>query len=207
MWQGEEPLRPQAPVTDFIRTHPRELLPRHSGWQLDAHTFLQRFSVFHRDALGRVIAQVVALLEHRLMFAFNGWLGRQVVGHPGRERLVDCDRHVAGQPAWPLVVALGPLQVRVLAAHLGLLLGVGVDERQNQAHQQQNDPNPVACYHGVSSLGMCLLRPVGAYLPTALALGRPSAVAARSDTRRDPRLTNRRTIAVKNSYEFWKGEP
>jgi hypothetical protein len=40
-----------------------ELLPCHLGWQLDAHAFLQWFSVFHRDALGGVIAQVVALLE------------------------------------------------------------------------------------------------------------------------------------------------
>ena len=91
--------------------------------------------MFHRDALGGVIAQVVALLEQRLMFAFDARLGRHVVGHPGRERLVDGDRLIACQPAWPLVVALGPLQVRVLGAHLGLLLGVGVDERQNQAHQ------------------------------------------------------------------------
>ncbi len=37
-------------------------------------------------------------------------------------------------------------------------------------------------------------------------LRRSFAVATRSDTRRDPRLTNRQTIAVKNSYEFWKGE-
>jgi toxin-antitoxin system PIN domain toxin len=55
-----------------------ELLPRHARWQLDAHTFLQRFSVFHREALGGVIAQVVALLEQRLMFAFDGRLGRDI---------------------------------------------------------------------------------------------------------------------------------
>jgi hypothetical protein len=54
---------------------------------------------------------------------------------------------------------------------------------------------------------LALVSHVGAYLPTALGFGRPSALAARSDTRRDPRFTNRQTIAAKNSYEFWKGEP
>jgi hypothetical protein len=34
--------------------------------------------VFHREALGGVIAQVVALLEQRLMFAFDGRLGRDI---------------------------------------------------------------------------------------------------------------------------------
>src|SRR5580700_6896344 len=64
------------------------------------------------------------------------------MGHPGRERLVDGDRLIACQPAWPLVVALGPLQVRVRSTLLGSLLRVGPAE-QNQAHKQ-NNPNPVA---------------------------------------------------------------
>ena len=93
--------------------------------------------MFHRDTLGGVIAQVVALLEQRLMFAFDARLGCHIMGHPRRERLVDGDRLIACQPAWTLVVALGPLQVRVLAT--ALLLGIRVDERHSQARQQQSD--------------------------------------------------------------------
>src|SRR5438552_9232995 len=110
MRQREKPLRPLTPLTDGVRAHRRELFPRHSGWQLDAHTFLQWFSTFHCDTLGGVIAQVVTLLKQRLMCAFDGGLGCHIMGHPGRERLVDGDRLVAGQPAWPLVGASVPFR-------------------------------------------------------------------------------------------------
>jgi len=63
-----------APLTDLVWAHRPALFPRHPKWQLDAHTFLQGFSMLHRDALGRVIAQVVALLEQRLMCAFDARL-------------------------------------------------------------------------------------------------------------------------------------
>jgi hypothetical protein len=63
------------------------LLPCHPDGSLTCTPFLQWFSVFHRDALGGAIAQVVALLEECLTFAFDALLGRHLVGHCGRESM------------------------------------------------------------------------------------------------------------------------
>src|ERR1700704_5851140 len=95
------------------------------------------------------------------MFALDTWLGCHVVGHPGRERLVDGNRLVASQPAWPLLLALGPLQVRVRGTHLRLLLAVllriGVAKREHDAGQRQNDPNSVVRSAQGSNLRNCPL--------------------------------------------------
>ena len=134
--QGEEALRPQAALTDFVRAHSRKLLPRHTRRQLDAHAFLQRLAALHRDALGGAIAEVVALVEHRLMFAFDARLCRHVLGHPGREGLVDGDWLEACQPARSLAVALGSHQVGVLRCRW-FLLGLGMAEPENEARRRQ----------------------------------------------------------------------
>jgi hypothetical protein len=89
--------------------------------------------MFHRNALGGVIAHVVTLLEQRLMFALDSRLGCHILGHPGRERRVDSDRHVACEPAWSLVVALGSHEVGIRGTRSGLLLSVSPGEGQNQA--------------------------------------------------------------------------
>jgi hypothetical protein len=102
MRQGEEALGPQALLTDGVRAHARELFPCYPRGQLDANAFLQRLAALHRDALGGVIAEVVALVEQRLVFAFDAWLCRHIRRHPGRERLDDGDRHIARQPPRPL---------------------------------------------------------------------------------------------------------
>jgi hypothetical protein len=100
---GHKPL-----LTDRVRAHARELFPGYPRGQLDANAFLQRLAALHRDALGGMVAEVVALVEQRLMIAFDAWLCRYIRGHPGRKRLVDCNRLVTRQPARPLAVTLGP---------------------------------------------------------------------------------------------------
>jgi hypothetical protein len=93
-----------------------------------------------------VIAQVVPLLEHHLMVALDAGLGRGVMGHPGRERLINRDRHVTGQAARPFVVALAPHEVWVPIARwlllLGLLLRRSAARRERKAHQWQYSPQP-----------------------------------------------------------------
>jgi hypothetical protein len=67
MGQRQESLREDIAGRDFIGTQRGEFLPGHSGGQLDANATLNRFPSRHRDALRRVITQVITLLEQRLM--------------------------------------------------------------------------------------------------------------------------------------------
>ena len=65
--------------------------------------------MFHGHPLGDVIAQVVAFIEQGLMFPLDPRLVGDVLGHSGREGLVDGNGLVAGEPPRPSVVAFGPL--------------------------------------------------------------------------------------------------
>src|SRR3984957_5244688 len=78
MRQRKEALWPQALVTDRVGRHARELFPGHPRWQPDAYPLLQWLPVLHRDALGGMVAEVVALLKQRLMFAFDARFGRHI---------------------------------------------------------------------------------------------------------------------------------
>jgi hypothetical protein len=110
MRQRKKPLRPKAAFSDFVRVHRGELFPRNALRQPNAHGLLQRFSVRHGDALGRAVAEVIALFEHLLMFAFDSGLGCHIQGHRGRERLVDGVWLAAGQSARALSEAFASYQ-------------------------------------------------------------------------------------------------
>jgi hypothetical protein len=111
--------------------------------------------MFHRDALRGVVGEVVALLEQHLVLAFDAGPGRHLLGHPGREGLVNGDWLEACQSARPLAVALGSHQVRIrralrawctglaLGTGLGRLLSVGVAEHQHHGDREKK-PNPLA---------------------------------------------------------------
>ena len=106
--QGQESLRPEAPLADLFGCHRGQLLPRlHAFGQLHPHALLHRLAARHGDALGRPIAQVVPVVQQlHLPFHDFGLRGR----HPGDdlvEILWDHDRRVAvgrllGPKAGPL---------------------------------------------------------------------------------------------------------
>jgi len=157
--QGIEPLRIEVLVADLVWAHRGQPLPGHPGRQFDANSFLQRFAAVHRDTLDGAVAQIVALVEQRVVRLLDARLGGRQSRKELREGLGTRHRHVAGQPTWSLIETLGPHQIRVWGRRRGLclgcgLLGIDVTDCQDYANQRENDQTPpaVCSDHGAPPL-------------------------------------------------------
>jgi len=71
MRQWIEPLREEVLLADLVRAHRRQTFPSNASRQFDADPLLHRFCSVDGDALGGAVAQVVALIEQRVVLLFN----------------------------------------------------------------------------------------------------------------------------------------
>jgi hypothetical protein len=63
MRQGQEALGPETLLFDFIGRHLGQVFPAFPLGQFHADTALQRFALGHLGVFGRVVAQIVSLLQ------------------------------------------------------------------------------------------------------------------------------------------------
>ena len=128
MRQRQEALRPEPFLADFLGRHVGQFLPRpHSLGQFHPDALLHRLAAGHRHALGRLVAQVVALVQQRGLPLLDRRLGRLHFGHGLCKRLLHDDRCVAGG---------------------GLLLRPCVhQDNASQGHQRDSDPKELRTSH------------------------------------------------------------
>ena len=128
MRQRIKTFRKQILVPDLVRGHRRQTLPGHTDRKFYAHALLHRLHPVHCHTRSGVVAEIVALVEERVVLLFDGGLGGRQARSDRGERLGDVDRHIA----------------RLAALGLLSLLRVGLAESHTQADNREEGPTAFA---------------------------------------------------------------